>query len=85
MKGFYYQLMKLAFEIEIEDRDYIEVMRNVIFSPEFMLEENPSSPSSGKNYSDLQYKKIVAEFMSILMHQSIPNFELTILSYPIVD
>jgi hypothetical protein len=55
--------MKLAFEIEIEDRDYIEVLRNVIFSPEFMLEENPSSPSSGKNYSDLQYKKIVAEFM----------------------
>lgn len=38
-------------------------MKNVIFSPEFMLEENPSSPSSGKNYSDLQYKKIVAEFM----------------------
>ena len=50
-----------------------------------MLEENPSSPSSGKNYSDLQYKKIVAEFMEVLMRQSIPNFELTILSYPIVD
>jgi hypothetical protein len=50
-----------------------------------MLEETSSSPSSGKNYSDLQYKKIVAEFMEIMLHQTIPNFELSILNYPIVD
>ena len=49
-------------------------MKCIIFSPELMLEDNPSSPSSGKNYSDLQYKKIVAEFMELLMNQSIPNF-----------
>lgn len=77
--------MKLAFEIEVEDKDYVEIVKQIIFSPEFILEDTPSSPSSGKNFTDLQYKKIVAEFMEILLHQTIPNFELTILNYPIFD
>jgi hypothetical protein len=44
-----------------------------------------SPPSSGKNYTDLQYKKFIAEFIEIMIYESIPNFELMIMKYPIVD
>lgn len=60
-------------------------MKEIIFSPELILEDNSSVNNSGKNFTDLQYKKIVAEFMEILLHQTIPNFDLTILNYPIFD
>lgn len=43
------------------------------------------SPSSGRTYTDRQYKRIIADFIEIMIHQSIPNFEMTIMEYPIVE
>lgn len=38
LKAFYYQFMKLAFEIEVLDRDYIEIFKSIIFHPNIRVE-----------------------------------------------
>jgi hypothetical protein len=43
------------------------------------------SPSSGRTYTDRQYKRIIADFVVMVTHQNIPNFEMTIMEYPIVE
>ena len=78
--------MKLTFEIDIPDVDYVEIFKNVIFHPALLLEDTDmQSPSSGRSYTDRQYKRIIADFIEVMIHQSIPNFELTLMEYPIVE
>lgn len=82
LRAFYYQLFKLGFEIE-GPSDYAAGIKNIIFSPG--LSSESSSPTSGKQYTIGQYKRIIAEFIHILEGQVIPNAELTYSQYPIID
>lgn len=51
-----------------------------------MVEDSDvQSPSSGRTYTDRQYKRVLAEFIELMLQQSIPNFELTLMEYPIVE
>lgn len=86
LRAFYYQLMKLTFEIEVNEIDYVEVFKSVVFHPSLLLEDaDMQSPSSGRTYTDKQYKRILAEFVELMAQQSIPNFEFTVMEYPIID
>ena len=58
--------MKLGFEFENPKDDYSIVIKNVIFdNPEIENCKN-SSPISGKQFSNRQFLKFVAEFMEML-------------------
>ena len=59
-----------------------------LFSPlEPYLEEkyNSAAPASGKKFNISQYCRIIIEFMLNLESQVIPNVDLTIAQYPIID
>lgn len=43
------------------------------------------SPISGRGCTDRQYKRIIADFIELMGAQAIPNFEFTLMEYPIVD
>ncbi len=87
LRAFIYQLMKLTFEIEADNRvNYVEVLKGIIFHPTFLQEDGEMlSPISGRGCNDKQYKRIIADFIELMENQSIPNFELTLMEYPIVD
>jgi hypothetical protein len=85
IRAFCYQLMKLTFEIEVADFDYVEVFKRIVFMPSLLLDDDMQSPSSGRAYTDRQYKRILADFVELMGYQSIPNFELTVMEYPIVE
>ncbi len=80
--------MKLTFELEVPEKDYVEILKSAIFDP-VLLQNNSdyshTSPISGKKHSDIQYKKFLAEFIEILVNQSPPNFEMTLNEFPIID
>lgn len=75
IRAFCYQLMKLIFEIEVPEMNYVEIFKNVVYHPELLLEDaDVQSPTSGRSYTDRQYKRFIAEFIEIMGQQSIPNF-----------
>lgn len=74
-RAFNYQLMKLTFEIEINEVDYIEVLKSLIFHPGLLQESDEmQSPISGRGCTDRQYKRIIADFIELMGTQTIPNF-----------
>jgi hypothetical protein len=85
-RAFNYQLMKLTFEIEVAETDYVEVLKSVAFHPNMLVEEGDmQSPISGRAYTDRQYKRIIADFIELMAVQSIPNTEFLLMEYPVVD
>jgi hypothetical protein len=75
IRAFCYQLLKLSFEIEVLDIDYVDIFKSVVFMPALLLEDNDmQSPSSGRTHTDRQYKRILADFVQLMAQQSIPNF-----------
>jgi hypothetical protein len=86
IRAFCYQLMKLTFEFEVPDIDYVKIFKDIVFHPALLVEDSEmQSPSSGRTYTDRQYKRFLGEFIELMAQQSIPNFELTIMEYPIVE
>jgi hypothetical protein len=86
IRAFCYQLMKLTFEIEVLGVDYVEIFKSVVFLPALLLEDaDVQSPSSGRAHTDRQYKRLLADFVELMGQQSIPNFELTVMEYPVVE
>lgn len=86
IRAFCYQLMKLTFEIEVLGVDYVEIFKSVVFLPALILDDTDvQSPSSGQAHTDRQYKRLLADFVELMGQQSIPNFELTIMEYPVVE
>ena len=81
LRGFIYQLMKLTFEIEIVDIDYAEVFKKVVFHPELIEEQKlkQSGASTDRKQSDMQYKRILVDFIDMISQQSIPNYEFTLM------
>jgi hypothetical protein len=74
-RSFNYQLMKLTFEIEINEVDYVEVLKSVVFHPGLLKEDDEmQSPISGRGCTDRQYKRIIADFIELMGTQAIPNF-----------
>lgn len=83
LRGFYYQLLKLGFEIESQRVDFSSMIKNVIFDRNLI--EQSGAPVSGKKFNILQYCRIIIEFMHHLESQVIPNCDLSISQFPIID
>ena len=83
LRIFYYQLLKLGFEIDSPKQDYGQLIKAIFFDEKILADIG--SPISGKQYSGLQYLRIIAETVTELERQVIPNVEMTISSYPIID
>lgn len=62
------------------------MLKSVIFHPGLLQEDDEmQSPISGRGCTDRQYKRIIADFVELMCNQAIPNFEFTLMEYPIVD
>lgn len=81
IRAFYYQLMKLACEIEIEGKDYMEEMKDMLIGENlFCLGE-----LTDKYYTDEQYRSYLTEFLKAVEEQEVPSFEKTAKAYPMID
>jgi hypothetical protein len=70
----------------VEQTDYVELFKSVIFHPALLLEDHDmQSPRSGRTYTDKQYKRILVDFIELIDRSTIPNFEFTVMEYPIID
>lgn len=84
IRAFYFQYLMLCYEIENENYGiYIEKIKR------FVLDENFSflflETDTDEIYNDLQFKRIILEFMDVLDSGEFPTTESALNYYPILD
>ena len=91
IRVFYIQLLRLAFEVPT-DSGYnhicLQNFKKIVFHPEFEILFTPDSEGQREIYNDFQFKKLFAEFISLLITASEsepPSIEQAIDQFPIID
>lgn len=79
--AFYYQLMKLALELQPEEVNY----RDLIFDKFVRFELFGQGELEDDIFSDFQYRKFFKDFIEIVEKEDVPNFERAVEMYPIID
>ena len=91
IRVFYYQLIRLAFEVPTEhgyNHNCMNNFKKIVFHPEFEILFTPDTESEREVFNDFQFKKLFAEFVSLLVSASEsgpPNVEQVINQFPIID
>ena len=70
---FYLQLLRLAFEIPSETGYHhvcLQNLKRIVFHPEFEILFTPDTEPNRDVYNDFQFKKLFAEFVSLLISAS---------------
>ena len=65
-RGFYYQLMKVGFEVEGLSKDYSSIIKSLLFYDCNSESSINSSPISGQEFSQRQNLRVVADFIQLL-------------------
>lgn len=72
IKIFYIQILRLAYEISLEEnnsRMFMLNLRRIVFHPEFEILFTQETEEKRDLYNDFQFKKLFAEFLVILDRQ----------------